>query len=203
MTHDHTRGIPPRRVFKLVADGDRAEAQLWLSLSYQLQMKRINDADRARWITADAALSGLVIDHLRSGDWTAEGVQEGQIVPEVIPPGWWQRPVSLDLWNATAEWNGVRVAGLLLFPGAPVSADQETVTTWMQAYYQRARDAGRPAPKRELDAFPACKAATGATALQLKAAMRAVPAELKRQRGDRDQTQADRTANRTRASAVR
>ncbi len=63
---------------------------------------------------------------------------------------------------------------------------QEAVDKWMTDLYQAARRDGRSPPKRELDAFPACRAAIGATDPQMRAAMKRVPAELKRGRGGRD-----------------
>jgi hypothetical protein len=67
-------------------------------------------------------------------------------------------------------------------------SDQATVTACMLALYEEAHAKNRPVPKRELEAFPACRAATGATFEQMKLAMKTIPAELKRGRGDRDRS---------------
>ncbi len=63
--------------------------------------------------------------------------------------------------------------------------DQNVVFEWLVQHYRMAADQKRPQPKRELEAFPACRASTGATFAQMKAAMTDgnFPADLKRRRG--------------------
>ena len=61
--------------------------------------------------------------------------------------------------------------------------NQATVDEWMRAYYQRAHDKGRCPPRRKEEAFPDCRAAIGATDVQMREAMLTVPDELKNFRG--------------------
>jgi hypothetical protein len=71
----------------------------------------------------------------------------------------------------------------------PVSTPGPTqgeVTDWIVDYYSKAHKAHMPPPKRDLEVFPACREAIGATERQMKEGVRKVPGEFKRQRGQRD-----------------
>lgn len=63
---------------------------------------------------------------------------------------------------------------------------QDEVNGWMVGYYREAFECDRQPPKRDDDAFPACRKAIGATHQQMVFAMREVPRDLKRRRGQRD-----------------
>ncbi len=73
---------------------------------------------------------------------------------------------------------------------APEAAEgkpsQDAVNAWMCDYFAVPHREGRPPPKVEMDAFPDCVRATGATNVQMRKAMRVVPAEHKRSRGGKD-----------------
>lgn len=84
----------------------------------------------------------------------------------------------------------------------PSKPTQQAVDGWMLDYFRNAAAAGHLIPKRELDAFPACRQAIGATDLQMRAAMKALPRGLKRRRGNRDRG-ANRVANRVAPPAIR
>ena len=60
---------------------------------------------------------------------------------------------------------------------------QAAVDEWMRAFYQRAHDNRHRPPKRKEEAFPACSAAIGATDVQMRQAVWAVPEEQKNHRG--------------------
>jgi hypothetical protein len=59
----------------------------------------------------------------------------------------------------------------------------DQVRDWLQAYHEKAKSAGAPPPKLEGDAFPRCEHEAGATWKQMKAAIKKVPAHLRRPRG--------------------
>jgi hypothetical protein len=69
--------------------------------------------------------------------------------------------------------------------GKPKPAQPE-VSAWICSYYEQAYRDGREPPKRAEDVFPACRSAIGALDSQMREAMRLVPDEHKRKRGDRD-----------------
>ena len=61
--------------------------------------------------------------------------------------------------------------------------NQTAVDEWMRALYQHAHDNQHRPPKRKEEAFPACRAAIGATDVQMRQTMWAVPEEQKNHRG--------------------
>jgi hypothetical protein len=79
---------------------------------------------------------------------------------------------------------------------------QQTVDEWLLDYFQKARRAGKSPPKRDLDAFPACRVEIGATVIQMRDAMKKIPSSLKRSRGSRDR-RSNRTPDRTLLPAAR
>jgi hypothetical protein len=157
----------------------------------------------------------VVLNRLAGGDLLGIGARGDLAKVEWIPPLQWHvhslrpDPHATDVVRGDGtEWFSVRVveseadskvigddATLPPQSGRPT---QEEVNTWLVDHYSKAHGAGRPPPKRDAEAFPACRDAIGATELQMKTGMRNVPNEFKRQRGHRDR-EPDRAnrANRT------
>lgn len=63
---------------------------------------------------------------------------------------------------------------------------QPEVDTWLANYYSAAGTKGHPPPKRDVQAFPDCRTAIGATEKQMRLAILKIPLEHRRRRGDRD-----------------
>jgi hypothetical protein len=87
--------------------------------------------------------------------------------------------------------------------GARARPDQAAVNAWILGLHQRAHSEGKPPPKRDIEVFPACADAIGATDCQMRLAMQGVPKDLKRRRGARDREPANRAPNRAPAPAAR
>ena len=71
-------------------------------------------------------------------------------------------------------------------PPSQPSPSQEEVDAWFINYFRARHVARRPPPKRDEEAFPECNKAIGARVRQMVKAMRKLPREFKRNRGDRD-----------------
>ena len=115
--------------------------------------------------------------------------------------------VRLSYWSLSA-WLGEHVLKSVEFPsrgtgrwrwgtaawpqGTSQMPPQREIDNWMLEYYKKAHDEGRPVPKRDQEAFPDCREAFRVMGkgrpreFQMKAAMRAIPEEYKRKRGERD-----------------
>jgi hypothetical protein len=170
---------------------------------------RLNRDRRLAKSEAAKTVLCTVLARLLALNWTVRGVRSDQ--PDRIIPllrAWlldvglcqirWAEGATALQVKERGEW--VSYLGMTIEPleRAPRRAGraqptQATINAWILAYYQRARDEGRPAPKRDEAAFPACRDETGATFLQMKAAMRQVPTDLKRGKGDHDRRAANRT----------
>lgn len=100
---------------------------------------------------------------------------------------------SVDWFEVSAEdvlaiWPNVEVAAVEAAPAslARTKPSQNDVNGWLVEHYRAAREAGKPPPKRDIEAFPACKSALGASDEQMRKAMVQVPDSDKRRRGGRD-----------------
>jgi hypothetical protein len=97
--------------------------RLWYSYHMQrLHVSALSDGDRHKLATLDVELTNEALSLLRAREWVGEGFRSGATHPERPACSWWQKPVELDLWNETAEWNGVQLHGLMIYGAADAPA---------------------------------------------------------------------------------
>jgi len=108
--------------------------------------------------------------------------REGELIQHVLAAEVCLAGVRFPSVDALALWPKAAARGTRR--GADKPTDR-AVYDCLLAYFQAARERGEPPPKMESDAFPHCKAATGARHAQMEAAVARpdFPAELKRRRG--------------------
>jgi hypothetical protein len=177
---------------------NRTDAELWWTLSRQREREDLDEVDSEKWVQLDIDLTFEFQERLGIGEYIGEGFRIGETDPEHPPPSWWQRPIKLDLWQETVEWNGVQLNGLAIYP-ANVEKDAAAIATGVGPHrrilqttvdsrllelakdWKREHHAKLPAP----EGIKFCRVAISATARQAQKAYTSLPADLRVKPGQR------------------
>lgn len=154
------------RTAVLVHAADPRAVREWIVLNTRRELWGLrNGPELDRWIELDLAFTNEWLLKLRHGEFAAEGVKPGEVEPTRPDAAWWDRSVQLDLWTGEAEWNGVRLCGLMICPASPkrfgakenkqrirshVTSTPSAAREWMQERVKTWPD-DEPPPSEEMD----------------------------------------------------
>jgi hypothetical protein len=124
MTHetllpDPSSGLPFRHAMTWYADQEGGAEYVKLAMRGMIKRSTIGsltENERSMMLSLRLALKEDQLLRLRYGGQRATAFRPGSLIPEEVPAEWWHL-VSVDLDANTAEANGTRLAGILIYPG--------------------------------------------------------------------------------------
>lgn len=176
---------------------DRNQGRNWHVVGGMAEMgDALSDFRIGRWADQHIALTDEVLAYFRSGRWWAEGIRRGGTTSERLSVAWWQRPVKLDLWRETVEWDGDDFRGLMVYAGAhsaaPVSISRKppslaAVNAWMLRHAIEYKKMTRTKLAQPAAVKECCdiKTGPGASVRMARKAYACLPPHLKFGQGER------------------